>query len=199
VPDAGFFARLGVFVARGFLDPETCARLRSEASSGRKVQAAVTSRREVDLETRRTQVAGVPPEVDALVADPLEAMLPEIGRHFSSRLDRHEALQFLVYEKGDFFEPHQDASAAVEGEDSPRRRRVSVVIFLNSEGDDPGPDRYGGGALTFYGLLGEAGGEEVGLPLVGEEGLLVAFRSEITHGVTPVTHGSRYTVVTWLR
>jgi SM-20-related protein len=52
--------------------------------------------------------------------------------------------------------------------------------------------------LTFYGLLGGEKGEKVGLPLVGEEGLLVAFKSNITHAVTPVTHGERFTVVTWL-
>jgi SM-20-related protein len=197
VPDADFFGRLGLFVARGFLDSETCARLRSEVRSGRKVPAAVTSRREVDLETRRTKVAGVPPEVDALVADPLETALPEIGRHFSLRLGRREAVQFLVYEKGDFFEPHRDANEPETGS-SARGRRVSVVLFLNSEADEPSPDGYGGGALTFYGLLGGASGERVGIPMVGEEGLLVAFRSEVTHGVSPVTHGSRYTAVTWL-
>jgi SM-20-related protein len=38
----------------------------------------------------------------------------------------------------------------------------------------------------------------VGLPLVGEGGLLVAFESGTTHSVTPITHGERYTVVTWL-
>jgi predicted 2-oxoglutarate/Fe(II)-dependent dioxygenase YbiX len=33
---------------------------------------------------------------------------------------------------------------------------------------------------------------------VGERGLLVAFDSGIAHSVTPVTHGERFTVVTWL-
>ena len=44
----------------------------------------------------------------------------------------------------------------------------------------------------------EQGDRQVGLPLVGESGLLVAFDSNLTHAVTPVTHGERYTVVTWL-
>jgi SM-20-related protein len=73
-----------------------------------------------------------------------------------------------------------------------------VVVFLNDQAEEPSPLTYGGGTLTFYGLLGGEKGEKVGLPLVGEEGLLVAFKSNITHAVTPVTHGERFTVVTWL-
>jgi predicted 2-oxoglutarate/Fe(II)-dependent dioxygenase YbiX len=36
-------------------------------------------------------------------------------------------------------------------------------------------------------------------PVIGEPGTLVAFRSETTHEVTPVTHGQRYTIVSWYR
>jgi predicted 2-oxoglutarate/Fe(II)-dependent dioxygenase YbiX len=35
--------------------------------------------------------------------------------------------------------------------------------------------------------------------LCGEEGLLVAFRAETLHEVRPVTHGVRFSVVTWFR
>ena len=35
--------------------------------------------------------------------------------------------------------------------------------------------------------------------LRGEPGTLVAFRSETTHEVTPVTHGERYSIVSWFR
>jgi SM-20-related protein len=37
----------------------------------------------------------------------------------------------------------------------------------------------------------------VGFPLIGEAGLLLAFRPNLVHEVTPVTHGERCTVVTW--
>jgi predicted 2-oxoglutarate/Fe(II)-dependent dioxygenase YbiX len=52
--------------------------------------------------------------------------------------------------------------------------------------------------LSFFGLMGEDAREEaVGLPLTGEAGLLVAFPSELVHGVQAVTRGKRYTVVSW--
>jgi len=51
---------------------------------------------------------------------------------------------------------------------------------------------------SFYGLLqDDPKGQGVGLPLVGSAGALVAFPSHMIHGVTPVTHGRRYTIASW--
>ena len=47
------------------------------------------------------------------------------------------------------------------------------------------------------GLMADPRWKSVGLGLSGEEGVLVAFRSELLHEVVPVTHGQRYTLVTW--
>jgi SM-20-related protein len=33
--------------------------------------------------------------------------------------------------------------------------------------------------------------------LIGEPGLLVAFRSDVLHEVEAVTHGERYSIVSW--
>jgi SM-20-related protein len=37
------------------------------------------------------------------------------------------------------------------------------------------------------------------LRVSGKPGILVAFRSETTHEVTPVTHGERLSIVSWYR
>jgi hypothetical protein len=55
---------------------------------------------------------------------------------------------------------------------------VSVVSFLNGEAEAPGGDGYCGGALTFYGLLRDPRANQLGFPLAGEAGLLIAFRSD---------------------
>jgi predicted 2-oxoglutarate/Fe(II)-dependent dioxygenase YbiX len=201
VPTADFFARLGLFVIRGFLDRETCARLRTEAGAADKVPGAVGgegSEYRVDVRSRSTGIATVSPEAEALIAEPLSAAIPDIARHFSVEIEGRQSLQFLVYGEGDFFEAHRDRNDAEEAAAFSKRRRVSVVMFLNGEAKEPAQDTYDGGALTFYGLLGGERGEQVGLPLIGEPGLLVAFRSDMTHAVTPITRGERYTVVTWL-
>jgi predicted 2-oxoglutarate/Fe(II)-dependent dioxygenase YbiX len=56
---------------------------------------------------------------------------------------------------------------------------------------------YGGGALTFYELLDDPAGRSLGFPLQAEEGLLIAFRANVPHSVTTVTHGDRYTIACW--
>ncbi|MGI8873761.1 MAG: 2OG-Fe(II) oxygenase [Egibacteraceae bacterium] len=199
MPAADLFARLGLFVRRGFLDPESCERLREHARTASKVPGAVgaeDAEYEVDVRSRSTDIAEVAPEAVALVSNRLDALTPEISLHFDVELGGRQSLQFLVYNEGDFFEPHRDRNETGAAAAFGSARRVSVVLFLNREAEQPSPGSYGGGALTFYGLMG--GDPKVGLPLLGEQGLLVGFASDLVHGVTPVTHGERYTVVTWL-
>jgi predicted 2-oxoglutarate/Fe(II)-dependent dioxygenase YbiX len=50
--------------------------------------------------------------------------------------------------------------------------------------------------LRFAGLYAESYRR---VELEAEPGTLVAFRSETTHEVTPVTHGERYTIASWYR
>lgn len=202
MPTAELFQRLGLFVRGGFLSGEECSRLRVEAREADRVPGALgddDSAYAVDVRRRSTDIADVSSEAKELVDERLNALIPEIERYFSVRLEGRQSLQFLAYKTGDFFEAHRDRNEAPGIADYAGRRQVSVAIFLNGEGNESTPGTYGGGALTFYGLLGEDDNErQVGLPLVGEEGLLVAFPSDLTHAVTPVTHGERYTVVTWL-
>jgi SM-20-related protein len=201
VPGADFFSGLGIFTARGFLDQETCARLRSEIRAAETVPGAVGASagdHRVDVKSRRTSIAELSSEVRDIIGDRLDLATPEIERYFSLEVNGRESLQFLVYREGDFFEAHRDRNPTPEGSPASKPWRVSVVIFLNHEAPEPAPEAYAGGALTFYGLLGGERGEQVGLPLVAETGLLVAFPSDLAHAVTPVTHGERYTVVTWL-
>jgi SM-20-related protein len=128
------------------------------------------------------------------VAARLLALKPAAEKHFRLRLSGSRPPQFLVYRPGDFFRRHRDSSADPGAGEAATGRKVSAVAFLNGA---EGEDGYGGGALVFYGLLDDPRGEQVGFPLTPEAGLLVAFRSDVIHEVTPVTHGERCTVVSW--
>jgi SM-20-related protein len=201
MPTADFFSRVGIFTLRGFLEPETCARLRAEAAAADKVPGAVGGEGDeyrIDRASRRTGIADVPDAARAIVAERLSGVIPSIARHFDIEIEGRQSLQFLVYGEGDFFEAHRDRNDSEGAAAFSARRRVSVVTFLNRESKEPREGTYGGGSLTFYGLLGGERGKQVGLPLKGEDGLLVAFESGTTHSVAPITHGERYTVVTWL-
>ena len=184
-------------MAEQFFDRELCASLRSEAASApgeaAGIYAAVDT---IDVATRRSSYAQVSPETVALVTARLLAIKPELEHHFRLQLQGCQTPHFLVYRPGDFFRAHTDI--VVEG--TPpyiQERLISVVIFLNEEFDRPTADAFSGGSLTFYNLVDDEHFRNLGLPLAGEEGLLVAFRADIVHAVTPVTHGRRFTIVTW--
>lgn len=199
MPGADFFGRLGLFVARGFFDGQTCASLRSELRTCQVRPATLTQKGThlVDETTRRTKSVKVSAPTLALVRERLLALKPDLERHFGEALTGCEKPQFLRYGVGDFFETHQDSNTDPEAADYIRARRVSVVIFLNGQAGENVPDSHEGGSLSFYGLFKDPRAGSLGFPLAHEAGLLVAFRSDVTHAVEPVTRGERFTVVTW--
>ncbi|MEO6723815.1 MAG: 2OG-Fe(II) oxygenase [Blastocatellia bacterium] len=199
MPDAGFFTQLGLVAIINFLDTELCESFRVEMESAVDFPATVRAGREdvVDETVRRVSKVKVSPESKLLLDARLREVQPEMERHFGVTLRGFEKPQFLVYREGCFYTPHQDSTDDDEAEDYFKQRKVSVVIFLNDESDTAQRDSYGGGRLTFYGLLKDPLWEKCGLPLIGEAGLLIAFLSDVTHEVKPVIHGTRYSIVTW--
>jgi len=199
MPRSNFFAHLGLLAVRDFLDAEVCARLREDMLAAKVSAGTVGTKTEdvIDEDIRRAAVAKVPADSKSLINSRLSDLQPELESHFNLTLKRFEKPQFLIYSQGGFYTPHQDSSDDPEAVEYIKMRKVSVVIFLNSESEEPGKSFYVGGKLTFYGLMKDPLWKNCGLPLIGEEGLLIAFRSDVTHEVTPVTCGTRHTIVTW--
>jgi predicted 2-oxoglutarate/Fe(II)-dependent dioxygenase YbiX len=198
MPNADVLASLGLFVLRDFLDPDLCAHCRSAALSApnqqslvRRADAGVAA----DQDIRRSVEARVPASTMALVETRLTALMPKLESHFRVALSGWQTPQFLIYRVGDAFQPHRDRLAGgapgsgVEGE----QRQVSTVIFLNGQAED-GDDGFSGGYLTFYGLAEAA---SMPVPIIAEPGLLIAFRPDLIHAVTPVTRGMRCSIVSW--
>jgi SM-20-related protein len=195
VPEAAFFTRFGLFAEEEFLDRAASARVVTEMRErGGRPATVSLSDEHVDDDYRRTTLADVSQETRMLVEGRMRAALPTIGRHFEEPLEEMERAQFLLYREGDHFRRHSDSPRGGEPSPDGTVRRISLVLFLNGEGPADDADSYEGGQLTFYGLMGD-----LGLPLTGSPGLLVAFRSELVHAVTPVTRGERCTVVSWFR
>ncbi len=200
MPRAEFLARFpSLFVVQKFLDPDLCNQLVSEARSAARAPAGV--RRGSDFvvvpDERSTKRVQVPDSAVSLVQSRLLALTPRLGKHFGVTLAGCQPPSFLVYGKGDFYLAHVDSSDDQTAPQRVKERQVSVVVFLNGETDSPQENCYGGGSLTLYGLMPDPRAALFGFPLVGEAGLLVAFRSSLTHEVKPVTHGERYTIATW--
>jgi predicted 2-oxoglutarate/Fe(II)-dependent dioxygenase YbiX len=202
VPKAEIFRRLGLFAVEGFADAGLCRRIRGELRSA--VQEAATVRTAggsfaVDESVRSVKWVTPPESTTALVQARLMDVKPAVEAHFGLPLADCQAPQFLAYGPGDFYRAHRDNSADRDAPAVSQERRVSAVLFLNATAAEPGDDCYGGGALTFYGLMDDPRMKSVGLPLEADEGLLMAFRADTVHGVAPVTHGFRYTAVSWFR
>ena len=119
----------------------------------------------------------------------LRRLEPRIESHFGRSLDGFEEPQFLRYGPGDYFVAHQDGNTPLVHDDS-RFRKVSVVIFLSA------PDTFSGGSLMLHPPPRHA---EPPQSLPAAPGTLVAFPSETTHEVLPVTDGERLSVVSWYR
>lgn len=201
MPRADFFAKLGLFIRPNFIGITGCDRLCAEMRTAPHEPALVNSGRtfRVDENSRRVCSVSISEEMVLTVAERLADLLPELSAHFGLELKLVEELQFLRYGVGDFFEAHADSSMDEDAFDYVKERRVSLVIFLNDVSKvGELANCYSGGSLTFYGIIDKPAWQSKGFELLGETGLLVAFRSDLFHEVKPVIEGERFTIVTWL-
>jgi SM-20-related protein len=180
------------------LDDKACSVLRDEIRAALGGPAGLLGRPDQKPawpEIRRTRRAEITPETEARVVALLAAQKPVLERHFGLALGACEKPQFLHYREGDFFVPHQDGNTPLIYDES-RLRRISAVIFLNRQSEDSSPESYTGGSLVLHGPYT---GPDLRIAMPALPGSLVAFRSETTHEVTPVSRGERFTIVSWYR
>jgi SM-20-related protein len=196
-PDVG--APFDPFLVRGFFDTRTCeeiiAEMRSAASGPATIHGASSS-----VDERMRKATRVMPSEETVkgVRRRLLERKGKVEEHFQISLSDCEDPQFLRYQVGDFFVAHQDGNTPLLQFDRDRVRIVSAVIFLSQESAAPAPNTYCGGSLVFSGPLVDPSYRETRL-VAGEMGMLVAFRAETTHEVTPVTHGERHSIICWYR
>jgi SM-20-related protein len=183
-----------LFVLKQFLEPSLrdaiIAEMKAATGSAATVYGSSVSGT-IDESVRRTLRVKPSHETVALVVQKLLACEAAIEKHFGVTLAECEDPQFLRYREGDFFVAHQDGNTGLLQLET-EKRLISTVIFLSRESESPEAGAYSGGSLVFSNLR-----ERFRLP--AEPGMLVAFRSETTHEVTPVTHGERYSIASWYR
>lgn len=124
----------------------------------------------------------------------LEQASATLFQHFQIQASRQEQAQFLRYLPGDYFKAHRDWA----DQDIYRDRVLSLVLFLNDHSE---PEGFKGGRFSFllpHPLHPADSQRLLGVPIYPQTGLLIAFRPQLLHEVSPVTAGQRYTVVTWL-
>ena len=187
-----------LLVAREFFSESICKDIITEASKAAFISATVYGRTDsgtVDERVRKTSRLHVSPETVQLVTSRLLDYKATVEKHFQVSLRDCEEPQFLRYNVGDFFVAHQDGNTGLIRLESDAERRVSIVIFLNPQNDRQIEGSYSGGTLKFSDYRKPL--PEFLMPV--EPGSLVAFRSELTHEVTPVTRGERFSIAGWYR
>lgn len=181
-------------LVENFFDAEVCRELITEMRSADAAAALTYGKGEavVDERVRQANRLSVSQESVVFVSYQLEKQRGLLAKVFQTELAAFEEPEFLCYRVGDFFVAHQDGNTGLVNLDTDRRRRISVSIFLNTQSRDPRPESYCGGSLIFSDWRTNKRQE-----VVGQAGMLLAFPSETTHEVTPVTYGERYAIVSW--
>ena len=186
-------ARPHMFVRRGFLDEEACARVRRAMNAGVPEPADVLGEDiSTDREVRRASHVEVDPDALRLIEERLDAVRDEVSAFFGIPLSEREGTSFLRYPPGGFFKRHRDWGQ-VPSWPGAARRQISVVVFLNTSTDADPSGLFSGGTLT---LIPDAAGAPP-VPVHARAGTLVAFPSVTLHEVTPVHAGIRDSVVDW--
>jgi len=184
-----------LFAVPEFLEPSLreaiVAEMKTAPGSAATVYGSANSGT-VDESARRTFRVEPSNETVAVVMQKLLGLKDAIEKRFAVVLQECEEPQFLRYREGDFFVAHQDGNTGLLRLDS-EKRLISTVIFLNRESESPEPGAYSGGSLVFSNFF------RARFRVTPEPGELLAFRSETTHEVTPVTHGERYSIACWYR
>ena len=193
---------LGLFVEPGCLPHDLCDELLKRMLEARGEAATVfagDNESAVKPEARSTMSIDLSPALDLVVRERLEARRGDLSRHFGVALQAFEPPQYVRYHTGGFFRAHVDARPRAGMRDAEDAGRlVSAVIFLSAP-DSTEPRDYAGGELRLFNLVNEPAWQGVGFPCDPEPGLLLAFRSDTIHEVTPVTRGSRCAIATWFR
>jgi SM-20-related protein len=197
-PDSSLRSVIDVLHVDHALDAATLERLRREMTAAQGDPATVLGsapQQRVTSDARKATRVAISQAARAAVVGLLERLEPRIEARFGRSLDGFEEPQFLRYGPGDYFVAHQDGNTPLVYDQS-RFRKVSAVIFLSAQSEHPAPRTFCGGSLVLHEPVGHAGPP---LTLAGAPGTLVAFPSETTHEVLPITHGERLSVVSWYR
>jgi len=172
-----------------FLDAATCRGVRKAMNRGAAEPAEILlDGVALDAAVRRASSIEVDPVTLAVVEERLDAARGSLSARCGVALSGREGAGFIRYSEGGFYGPHRD-----RGDDpqwpAAARRRIAVVVFLNSGG-------FRGGELVIY---PEPPAEHVrdALEIPPREGLLVAFDAARLHEVRPVAGGIRDVIVDW--
>jgi PKHD-type hydroxylase len=105
---------------------------------------------------------------------------------FNYKIKSFQPVQFARYRDGGHYGWHQDSTGIRPNGET---RKLSLTFSLSD------PKTYEGGHLEFY--MGEKTMTEQEKRDIRDQGSVIVFDSRDYHRVTPVTRGTRYSIVCW--
>jgi predicted 2-oxoglutarate/Fe(II)-dependent dioxygenase YbiX len=172
-----------------FLSGDDCARIRQAMDDGVEEAAEVLDAQiERRDRVRRAASIDIDERIRTDVEGRLDAARAVIASFHGVRLGPREGAGFIRYPDGGFYRPHRDRAAAPAWPDA-ARRRIAVVVFLNSSSGRPAAGFSGGTLRLFV--------DASPVDVHPQTGLLVAFPADALHEVTAVCGGPRDAIVDW--
>jgi predicted 2-oxoglutarate/Fe(II)-dependent dioxygenase YbiX len=156
-----------------------------------KTNKSDTTQWKVDKEIRQTKMVEMNEEVFNNIFELYKDLVKNvINPYYNFEILDSEIPQILCYEPGGHYKPHVDAESLWKEPDGSvvwrksTDRDLSTVLYLN--------DDFEGGDFVF---------PDFRIRVKPEPGLLIAFPSthHYLHSVEPVTKGTRYSIVSWMR
>ncbi len=173
----------------GFLSKETCENWIELGQTAPK-QAATTFRTGEDDDgendgARKTDIRWLDSQQPFTeIHDVFLRLAMEANQHFGVSITNLPPIQFTEYaEVGHHYDFHHDVDW---GRQDGLHRKISVVAQLSD------PDEYEGGEFTFKHI------ENPDRELLRQQGTIMAFLPYHEHAVSPITSGSRTSLVGWL-
>lgn len=161
-------------------------------AQGIKLQAdeGIVNTKEESIVKHKTRTCKIgwfyPNEETNWLFDKMIDLIGNINEHyFKFDLNQFEPLQFTSYDSSrkEFYGQHMDCSMGIPH--ATASRKLSITLQLSDSSD------YEGGDLLLYQSREPAIAPK-------KKGQLVVFPSYVLHEVTPVTSGTRYSLVTWV-
>ena len=170
------------------LSPQECQSIIDFSFSDEKSSEGMARNKEgemsVDFDRRKTRVnwAGPNTPVFKTIYDYIASANKQAGWNYD--ISGMEDVQIGKYQDGGHYTWHADIDPPC---DQNFQRKLSCSVQLSDE------NTYEGGDLVFQ----DSGGDEY--TACRKQGSIVVFPSTLRHKVTPITSGTRFSAVAWMR
>jgi len=166
--------------APGYFSPGECARIIALAGEFEPMDAGVHEDAHSAPDVRQSTIRALRRDASTRwLYEKVEGAVLEVNRQYRFDIETVEEMQLACYAPGHFYDWHMDI-----GKGSLSTRKLSVSLQLSDPAD------YEGGDLE---LQYREGG-----PASRAIGTVIVFPSYLSHRVTPVTRGERWSLVAWV-